>query len=531
MGRPSAIMIAGTELALVWARKVARASSPDETLSVTMEALRSVLGMRVCATNRLVAADDEYEVCLVSGHGVIPIGELLGSRYSQHAFESLISGRYERTPAIHVIPPDAPEWAEFAGPEVIPDSAPGPDSIDPWHPGQELFVALRDRAGEVLAILSLDAPIDGEIPPGEKLVLASLVAQHAATTLEARIAEDDSAQAHREAEALAGIVRSLEAGLSEEELVQRAVEGIRSVCGYHTVCVHLIASEPPALVSWVSSRPESVPRARPWTAELDADLLIPDRRISRSFLLSYDELERHDWPLARYVLEGGRGRRGWHRKALVIPIDLPSGRRLGVVLADNPIDRLLPTTKRVRQLEAFATQIALMIEGVRSLDRARVQAQIDPLTQLANRARLYFDIDRALRDGEEVAVLFIDLDGFKEINDTFGHSVGDELLCHVARRLEGVVRPGSLVSRLAGDEFVVVSFGSEAVWMPSVLGRALATLREPFSLSAGSIELEASAGIAQSGAESTVEQLIHDADLEMYRAKSTTGDARRPTRR
>ena len=214
------------------------------------------------------------------------------------------------------------------------------------------------------------------------------------------------------------------------------------------------------------------------------------------------------------------------------------------MLADNPKDRLLPTTKRVRQLEAFATQIALMIEAGRSLDRARVQAQIDPLTQLANRARLYVDIDRALREGEDVAVLFIDLDGFKGVNDEFGHSVGDELLCHVARRLEGVVRPESLVSRLAGDEFVVASFGPEAPWMPSVVGRALDTLREPFALSAGSVSLDASAGIAWSHGGSTVEQLIHEADLEMYRAKSAArtgaaphrqvrrrGDVRVPTRR
>ncbi len=524
-------MADGTELALVWARQLARASSPAETLSITMEALRSVLGMRVCATNRLVAADDEYEVCLVSGHGVIPIGDLLGGRYSQPAFETLIAGRYERAPAIHLVPPDAPEWADFTGPEVVPDIVPGPDSIDPWQVGQELFVALRDRESEVLAILSLDAPVDCEIPPRERMVLASLVAHHAATTLEARIAEQDSAQAHREAEALAGIVRSLEAGLSEEELVQRAVDGICGVCGYHTVSVHLIASEAPAPAPWAAPKEASAPRARPWTAELDADLLVAERQISRSFLLSHDELLRHAWPLARPVGGGGRGRRGWHRKALVIPIDLPSGRRLGVVLADNPKDRLLPTTKRVRQLEAFATQIALMIEGGRSLDRARVQAQIDPLTQLANRARLYFEIDRALRDGEDVAVLFIDLDGFKEVNDEFGHSVGDELLCHVARRLEGVIRPESLVSRLAGDEFVVASFGSEAPWMPSVVGRALDALREPFALSAGSVSLEASAGIAWSRSGSTVERLIHEADLEMYRAKSAGGQARRPTGR
>jgi hypothetical protein len=128
-----------------------------------MDALKSVLDMAICVTNRLVPADDEYEVSLVSGSDTHPVERLLGSRYDQEAFERVISGRYEQTPGLHMIPPDAPEWAEFEGAEFIPKLEPNSESGRPWNPGQELFVALRDREEAVLAVLSLDAPLGAGI--------------------------------------------------------------------------------------------------------------------------------------------------------------------------------------------------------------------------------------------------------------------------------------------------------------------------------------------------------------------------------
>jgi diguanylate cyclase (GGDEF)-like protein len=516
----SQMTINETELALAWARRVASAATPDSTIAEAMEALRDVLAMSVCVANRLVAADDEYEVSVVSGPDSIPIANLLGSRYAQDSFERVISGSYERAPGVHLIPADAPEWDDFDGEELIPDIEPSATAANPWLPGQELFIVLRDRAEHVLVVISLDAPLDGELPNDSRLVLAALVAHHAATSLEARIAEQANAQAHDEADALSGIVGSLEAGLSESALVERAIEGIRNVCGYHTVEAHLIASDGPALPAWPPRERRRTAGGTPWTLELDAELLIPSRQISKSYLVGHGELERVDWPLPASLDSGGRGRRGWHRKTLVIPIDLPSKERLGVVLANNPRDRLLPTLERVRRLEAFATQIGLMIGAGRSLERARVRAEIDPLTRLANRGRLYADIQKALATGTPVSVLFIDLDGFKGINDTFGHSAGDELLRHVARRLERTVRPHSLVSRLAGDEFVIACFGEEALQIASVMARTLDALREPFALSCGDVSIDASAGISESSPGTTVDGLIHDADIRMYRAKA-----------
>jgi diguanylate cyclase (GGDEF)-like protein len=500
---PLVVATTGTDRALVWARRLARARDSDETLRVSMAALRSVLGMAICVTNRLVPADDEYEVCAVSGAKTRAVATLLGSRYDQEAFERVISGTYEQAPGIHLIPPDAPEWAEFEGAELIPELEQNTSADHPWLPGQELFVALRDREQHVLAVLSLDAPFAGELPDRETLVLAALVAQHAATTLEARIAESESALAHREAEALADIVGSLESSSTESALVAHAVEGIRSVCDYHTVEVHLFE-----------------PAGTHWSTRLASDLLLRATRISNSFLLPHDDLTQIGRPQRAPAMPGGRGRRGWHRQALVIPIELPSKARLGFVLADDPLDRLLPTVKRVRRLEAFATQIGLMIDAGRSLSEARTRAEIDPLTQLANRARLYADVQRALDAGQLVSLLFIDLDGFKVVNDTFGHSAGDELLCHVAGRLSGLVRSRSLVARFAGDEFVIASFGRDAARISSVMRRALEAIEEPFALSAGNVRLRASAGIAVSAAGSTTEHLIHEADLKMYRAKA-----------
>ena len=460
--------------------------------------------MSICVTNRLVAADDQYEVCAVSGSEHQPVDRLLGSRYDQEAFERVISGTYERAPGVHLIPPDAPEWDEFDGAEFVPELEPNLASTRPWLHGQELFVALRDREENVLAVLSLDAPIDGELPGEDRLVLAALVAHHAATTLEARIAESESALAHREAEALADIVGSLDSGSTEHALVQHAVDG------------HL-ASSPPA------ARPTTG-----WITGLTPSVLTPAHRISRSFLLSHAALAAIGRPAIEPVIAGGRGHRGWHRQALVIPIDLPSSERLGFVIADNPLDRMLPTVKRVRRLEAFATQIGLMIAAGRSLAEARERAEIDPLTKLANRALLYAEVQRALDAAEPVSLLFLDLDGFKHVNDSFGHSAGDELLCHVARRLQRLVRAHSLVTRFAGDEFVIASFGRDASRISSVMRRALDALAKPFALAAGKVALQASAGVACSRTGSTVEQLIHEADLEMYRAKASHA---LPTRR
>ena len=153
----------------------------------------------------------------------------------------------------------------------------------------------------------------------------------------------------------------------------------------------------------------------------------------------------------------------------------------------------------------------------------------DALTGLPNRAllteRLGHGSQRARRTHAAVAVLFVDLDHFKRVNDAYGHAVGDQLLVAVAVRLSGLVRPGDTLARVSGDEFV---FLCEDLAHPSdvdvLVGRIDEAFASPFVLPGAELAVTASVGIAYSGPGETVtDQLVLDADVAMYQAKRRGG--------
>lgn len=159
----------------------------------------------------------------------------------------------------------------------------------------------------------------------------------------------------------------------------------------------------------------------------------------------------------------------------------------------------------------------------------RHQALHDPLTSLANRTqfvdRLEFAIGRQSRHGRAVAVLMIDLDNFKPVNDTHGHLVGDELLRSVSSRLVQCVRPGDTCARLGGDEFAIILDELEdAVEAEMVAARILTRMREPFELSVGAVRANASIGVAWVSALSTPESVVQLADDALYTAKRAGRD-------
>jgi diguanylate cyclase (GGDEF)-like protein len=154
------------------------------------------------------------------------------------------------------------------------------------------------------------------------------------------------------------------------------------------------------------------------------------------------------------------------------------------------------------------------------------QARHDHLTELPNRAHLHELIDAELQrpDRPAVAVLFLDIDGFKDVNDSLGHEVGDELLRQLAGRLLTGTRAQDTVGRLGGDEFVVLCRDCDADGAEHLARRCQATFEQPFVLTGRAVRLSASIGIAAVGrsdaraARST--DLVRDADLAMYSAKA-----------
>jgi len=149
----------------------------------------------------------------------------------------------------------------------------------------------------------------------------------------------------------------------------------------------------------------------------------------------------------------------------------------------------------------------------------------DPLTGLPNRALLLDHMEKALarasRDGTHVALLFFDVDRFKLVNDTRGHDVGDDLLCQIADRIRGVLRPSDLVARLGGDEFVVLFDGVESDAHALAVARRVNDVIEatPMKLATGELSITISAGVALSHPGTPPTRLMREADAAMYKAK------------
>ena len=153
------------------------------------------------------------------------------------------------------------------------------------------------------------------------------------------------------------------------------------------------------------------------------------------------------------------------------------------------------------------------------------QAFLDSLTRLPNRAllaeRLRLALGRRARDGRHLTVLFVDLDGFKDVNDTLGHAAGDKLLIEVAGRIKSIVRHSDTAARLGGDEFAILLDGSDTDTAQRVAERILGALTAPVMLP-GHHErtIGASIGIVAVSHETTVDQVLRNADLAMYMAKA-----------
>jgi diguanylate cyclase (GGDEF)-like protein len=281
-----------------------------------------------------------------------------------------------------------------------------------------------------------------------------------------------------------------------------------------------------------------------------------DRPTDRLVTLGYYPPERRsaveptyalaDYPATRLVMEESRPTivdtgdpaADPNELAYLASIGQQSMAIIPLVAAGTMIGALEMTSKRrgafsprdIEMASMLASEAAMALENARLYDAIRHQALHDGLTGLANRALFRERVVRALERsrgtaGRPFAILFIDLDDFKRLNDTLGHARGDDVLVAAARRVEESLRPSDMAARLGGDEFAVLldDVGDDELAL-SIAIRLADALREPIELGDASPAIAASIGVALSGNDlgETADDLLRNADVAMYAAKGSS---------
>ena len=270
-------------------------------------------------------------------------------------------------------------------------------------------------------------------------------------------------------------------------------------------------------------------RASTVTLREFAPAMLPEMLVSRSFLLDHRRFkipkelnEKLNTPEVERDWKEGQ----WHPEdMLTVQIKDVDGELLGLISVDEPLNGMLPDRAHVQAIEFFADQCAVAVVHARRYEQVRAEALSDPLTGLANRraldAAVVRAISRARRDAALCAVLFIDIDHFKDINDALGHAVGDAVLQRVGRGLKDRLRRGDLLARYGGEEFVALLPDTDldaAMRVAEVLRRRIATL--DFSTLTGTLPVRVSVGVAQLSEDHMgAGLLVSAADAAMYEAK------------
>jgi diguanylate cyclase (GGDEF)-like protein len=371
-------------------------------------------------------------------------------------------------------------------------------------------ISARRRYG----VLAIDER--GGIFGSQALGTLETYAQLAAAALDAADAMEDARHQANTARVLLELSTSLAEIVGTEEMAAKVARAVPDVIDCDRVAVFLDDAD------WQGAGSGEV--------RLVASLGYPDDVVASLRARSYLEAQPDT------VSEHGIGRSLVSEFGTVAAVAAPitsSGKVIGHIVAGVTTDpeRLVVTSRLAERLKGLAAQASIAISNARLVDQIRYQALHDPLTGLPNRSLILDRIDqmlaRARRTNVATAALFIDLDGFKGVNDTLGHAAGDQLLRAVTARLVLTMRESDSVGRLGGDEFIVLVDGATMDAGPELVAeRLLAVLRAPFELEglpSGPLTLTASIGIAV-GIRPSATELLRDADIALYEAKTAGKD-------
>ena len=509
--------------------EVTRLLRAREDLPALLEAVaRTIgesLGYRTVAVNLYRPEWDDFEVTTVHGNEEAR-AMLLGNARPGDDWTVLLADRFERCGA-YVVPAGSVDW-DALGPSYLPQGrrACTPDA---WDPEDALFVPMRDHRGLLLGIVSVDEPVSGRRPTDDDLeILVSLV-DHAALAVEAVRESADSARHQRALEKLLAVSSRITGETSSAKILRQVCSGISEALDFRNVCGALVDAETGVLVPQATAgwRLEEMRKREPVTLAQAEPLLDEIFLREGCYLLTHEQARaRLSDEIDVYPSQlNGSGPWAWNRHWLLVPLQDGQGALLGIIWVDNPSDRLVPSSDRLQALRIFANDAAAALVSGMHLGELRFLADHDPLTRLLNRrafvTRLESEVARAVRYKRTFGLVVTDLDGFKQLNDRFGHACGDDALVSFANVLVESLRKPDDAFRIGGDEFAILVAEATEEDARQVVGRVETLLR---NLSAAGEEwaakLSASFGCAACPEDAgDAQTLFRLADEALYEAK------------
>jgi diguanylate cyclase (GGDEF)-like protein len=502
-------------------RAVRSGADVGSVLDASARVVAETLGFHTVVLNIYRPEWDDFYVANVHGSDAVREA-LLGSVYDWDSWTPLLDPRFLRAGA-YFIPNDAFDWSGHSGSRFVPDGGPTVDGADGWHPNDELFVPLERSDGSIVGIMSFGEPIDGRRPDDEQLAVAVALASHAALALEAAQERTRFDRHQTGLQQLLRVSSQLPQTMSTEAMLSSVCEGVSEALEFDKVLIQLLDEEtgllkPAAAAGWEEN---DVAAMAVLELELISRLFEPQFEVAGCYLVPRAEAEPRVGPtqvVYRSVMNG-RGPHAWDHHWLVVPLIGTDGAVLGVLWADEPRTRLLPNEQVLQALRVFANHAMEALAVATQLEETRFLADHDPLTRLLNRRALLEELGAAAEecDLKPLALVFLDVDNFKEINDNHGHATGDRVLARFATLLGELVRSDDRAFRVGGDEFALLLCGATETEARDVVARIVAAVEANIDPLVRT--LNASFGVATSKTRTDPQRLLRIADEAMYQAK------------
>jgi diguanylate cyclase (GGDEF)-like protein/PAS domain S-box-containing protein len=447
-----------------------------ETLQAVVDGVVAGCGFGVAVVNIL---DDEGMFRTVAVAGPDEVRDmLLGRRNPPSVFVEEFSVA-EEWGALRFVPYDRIDPETVVG--WIPDTE-ASDDPDSWHPLNALYAPLEAPSGELVGMLSVDLPEDGRRPGRIQRELLEMFAAQAGIAVNNARLNEQLRREHGRLQANETLFRLAFDNAGTPMAMLRADEGDRGrFLRVNDALAAMLGFTPAQLVTM---RVEDVtPHEQPANREAIARIDAGDSRIERA--------------QKRFLRADGS--EVWAAVTSSVVRD-ESGAPLYVI-----------------------SQYVDVTAARQDAERLRRQARTDALTGLGNRTALEDRLATELVEGV-TAVLFCDLDGFKAINDSLGHHVGDGALVAIAQRIAACVREDDLAVRLGGDEFVVVADGLTGTTLVELADRVRRSVAQPIHVEGQRVSITVSIGVVVAAAGEEPQSVVRRADALMYRVKRSGKD-------